>query len=106
MFGFIVSRVWGVGTLLVVLIIISLIAALSRTFGLTQALKLERWARGQFLGHIRGMIIFAILPAIWVVAKDFARNPSISSALVLILVLLLVMVIWERFERIQKGKGN
>ena len=33
-------------------------------------------------------------------------NPSMSSALVLIVVLILIVAVWERFERIQKSKGN
>lgn len=106
LFGLIIIWIWDIETLLVVLILLSLIAALFRTLGLTQALKLERWALDQFLGRIRGIVIFAILPAVWVMAKDLIENPSMSSALALILVLLLIVIIWDRFERIRKGAGK
>lgn len=101
--GLIITLIWDAGTLLAILLFFILIAVLFRTLGLTQALKLERWAVGRFLGHIRGMVVFAILPAIWVVVKDLIENPTMSSALALILVLLLIVVIWNRFEQIKDG---
>jgi len=52
------------------------------------------------------MIIFAILPVVWVIAKDFVNNPSMSSALVLIVVLILIVAVWERFERIKRSRRN
>ena len=100
--GQFVIWIWGLETLLTILIFLIFVAALFRTFGLTRAVKMERWSIEQFLGRIRGMVIFAFLPAAW----ELIRNPSISSIISLLLLLLCGLIIWDSFGKIIKSWGR
>ena len=101
LFGQFVIWIWGLETLLTILIFLIFGAALFRTFGLAQALKIERWLREQFLGRIRGVVIFAFLPAAW----ELIRNPSIPSIIGLLLLLLCIVIIWDSFGKIRNSWG-
>ena len=102
LFGLIITLIWGVETLLTILIIILFISALLRTFGLTEALKLERWSVAQFFGRIRIMMIFAFLPAVW----ELIRNFSLSSAISLLIIALCILFIWDSFAKVIKNWGR
>ena len=86
LFGLLITWIWDIGTLLVILLVISLVASLLRIGGA------ERWALEQYRGRIRGMMIFALLPAAW----------EATSILDFVLVLLIMVIIWVRFEQIPK----
>ncbi len=101
-FAMIIKLIWGIETLLTILIFLIFIAALFRTFGLTQALKIERLSIEQFIGHIRGMVIFAFLPVAWELIKD----PSISSIIGLLVILLCVITIWDSFGKMINNWGR
>ena len=100
--GLIITLIWGIEILLTILIIILLVSALLRTIGLTEALKLERWSVAQFFSRIRGMIVFAFLPAIW----GLVRNPSLSSAIGLVILILCIVFIWDSFANIINKWGR
>ena len=102
LFGQIVIWIWGLETLLTILVCLIFIAALFRTFGLSQALKIERCSIGLLLGRFRGMIIFAFIPAVW----EFIRNPSISSIIGLLFILLCVLMIWDSFAKTINSWGS
>lgn len=101
-FAMIIKLIWGFETLLTILIFLILIAALFRTFGLTQALKIERLSIEQFIGHIRGVVIFAFLPVAW----ELIKNPSISSIIGLLVILFCVITIWDSFGKTINSWGS
>ena len=102
LFGQIVIWIWGLETLLTILVCLIFAAALFRTFGLSQALKMERCSIGLLLGRFRGMIIFAFIPVAW----EFIRNPSISSIIGLLVILLCVITIWDSFGKMINNWGR
>ena len=102
LFGLIITLIWGVETLLTTLIFILLISALLHTFGLDKARKLEHWSIAQFFGRIRGMIIFAFLPVIWELLRDF----SLSSVISLLILALCIVYIWDSFANLIKSWGK
>ncbi len=100
--GQIVIWIWGLEALLSILICFIFIAALFRAFGLSQAIKVERRLIGLLFGRFRGMIIFAFIPVVW----EFIRNPSITSIIGLLVILLCVTVIWDKFGKIIDNWGG
>jgi len=100
--GQIIIWIWGLETLLTILIFLIFIAAVFRTFGLTQALKIERLSVEQFMGRIRGIVIFAFLPVVLELIKD----PSISSIIGLLVILLCVITIWDSFGKMINNWGR
>ena len=100
--GQIIIWIWGLETLLTILIFLIFIAAVFRTFGLTQALKIGRLSVEQFIGRIRGIVIFAFLPVAWELIKD----PSISSIIGLLVILLCVITIWDSFGKMINNWGR
>ena len=100
--GQIIIWIWGLETLLTILIILICIAVLFRTFGFKQALKIERLWAEQFIGRIRGMVIFAFLPVAWALIKD----PSISSIIGLLVIVFCVITIWDSFGKTINNWGR
>ncbi len=101
-FAMIIKLIWGFETLLTILIFLILIAALFRTFGRTQALKIKRLSIGQLMGQIRGVVIFAFLPVAW----ELIENPSISSIIGLFVILFCVITIWDNFGKTINSWGR
>ena len=102
LFGLTITLIWGVETLLTILIIVLFMSALLRTLGITVALKWERWSVAQLFGRIRGMIIFAFLPTVW----ELIRNFSLSSAISLLVLALFIVFIWDSFAKPVKNRGK
>ena len=103
LFGLVVTLIWDIGALLVILFLIGVIAAMFVSLGFAKTSRVERWALDQFWARIRGMLVFAILPAAWEIIKNLINSPSTSSVFELLVILLIVAVIWDRFEIIRKS---
>lgn len=96
--GMIVIAVWDLAALLAIIFLIGASAALLRKAGIVEAGKAERWSFRQFYGRIRGMMIFAMIPSVWVVVKDFLSDPCAASLLTVLVLLLPIALIWRIFD--------
>lgn len=98
--GLIIIWIWDIGTLLALFLVVSLVAALLR--GLLPSSKLEQFALEQFWGRIRGMIIFAFLPTLFVTIGQLLSDFSLSSLISVLVVLFVILFIWDWFEKLPK----
>ena len=100
LFGLIIIWIWDLVTLLSLLIVISALFTIFSRFDFARTIG--KWAHSQFLGRIRVMVIFAFLPAVW----ELVKNPSLSSIIGLLVLLLVITLIWDKFEQIIKSWGR
>ena len=94
--GIVTTLIWGVTTLLTVLIIAYAVALLCR---LT---KIAQWAMKQFWGHIRGMTISAMLPGLFQIVKNMVTSFSLDAFIQLMVMLFLIAFIYFKFDDIIK----
>ncbi|MBA7469550.1 hypothetical protein ES707_04821 [subsurface metagenome] len=100
LFGLLIIWIWDLVTLLSLLIVISALSTIFNRFNFARTLG--KWAHSQFLGRIRVMVIFAFLPAAW----ELVKNPSLSSMIGLLALLLVITLIWDKFEQIISSWGK
>ena len=60
------------------------------------------WSIKQYFKRIRGMIIFALLPAAWELIREF----SLGSILALCVLIIVALSIWEKFDEIIKNTSR
>ena len=95
-FGLIITLIWEVGTLLVILLLIFVISFLISELGNRRARAAGKRSIKQYLQRIRGMIIFALLPAAW----ELVKEPSLDSIIALCVLIIVVLSIWGKFDEI------
>ncbi len=95
-FGLIITLIWDVGTLLITLFLIFTISFLISELGNRGARAVGDWSIKQYFKRIRGMIIFALLPAAWELIREF----SLGSILALCVLIIVALSIWEKFDEI------
>lgn len=100
LFGLIITAIWGTTALLSILFILFVLAY---TFRFRRA---AQWIIGQFWGHSRGMTIMTLLPTIFVLVKDLTMKPSLDSLAQLIAAILIIGVLWVKFDEIIKDSIN
>ena len=95
-FGLIITLIWDVGTLLIILFLLFIISFLISELGNRGARAVGEWSIKQYFKRIRGMIIFALLPAAWELIREF----SLGSILALCVLIIVALSIWEKFDEI------
>ena len=100
--GLIITLIWDVGTLLAVLVVLFAIFFLIGKLGSRRAQVASEWSIKQYFKRIRGMIIFALLPAAWELIREF----SSESILALCVLIFVGLSIWERFDKIIKNTSR
>lgn len=95
--GLLIDAICGAGTVLTILLIIYVIALIFRLINLGQ------FAIEQFWGRIRGMIIFAMFPALWEIIKKLISNPSESAVIEFLLTVLVIVILWDAFGKMIKS---
>lgn len=95
--GLLIDAIWGVGTLLTVLLIIYAIALVFRLTNLGQ------FAIEQFWGRIRGMVVSAMFPALWEIIKKLISNPSESAIIEFLFAVLVIVILWDAFGKMIKS---
>ena len=98
--GLLIDAIWGVGTLLTILLIIYAIALIFRLTNLGQ-LAIE-----QFWGRIRGMVISAMFPALWEIIKKLISNPSESAMIEFLFAVLVIIIICDAFGKMIKSLSD
>jgi len=101
-FGLIITLIWDVGTLLITLFLIFTISFLISKLGNRGARAVGDWSIKQYFKRIRGMIIFALLPAAWELIREF----SLGSILALCVLIIVALSIWEKFDEIIKNTSR
>jgi len=101
-FGLIITLIWDVGTLLITLFLIFTISFLISGLGNRGARAVGGWSIKQYFKRIRGMIIFALLPAAWELIREF----SLGSILALCVLIIVALSIWEKFDEIIKNTSR
>ena len=90
----------GVETLLVILIFAIALSVLFRNLGVKKASIIGKQAVAKLFGYFRGVIIFAFLPVVWELVCDLIRNSSLESIFELAVIIIVILVIWKRFDEI------
>ncbi len=62
--------------------------------------KPGKQAVGKLFGYFRGVIILAFLPVVWELVCDLIRNSSLESIFGLVVIIIVILVIWKRFDEI------
>ncbi len=98
--AWLIRWICGVETLLIILIFAIALPVLFRNLGDTKALIIGKQAVRQLFGYFRGVIIFAFLPVVWELVCDLIRNPSLESIIELVVIIIVILVIWKKFDEI------
>lgn len=98
LFGLIITLIWDVGTLLIILFLLFIVFFIISELGNKDARAAGKWSINQYFKRIRGMIIFALLPAAWELIKEH----SLDSIIGLVILIFLALSIWNRFDEIMK----
>lgn len=102
LFGLLITWIWGVGALFTILLILFFVSAMISALGNREARVIGKWSIGQYFKRIRGMILFALLPAVWKLVLELIKNPSLESILPLLVIFIVALSIWVKFEEIIK----
>jgi hypothetical protein len=95
--GLIITLIWGVETLLVILFLLFCLSyLLFKLFGSTWVRESGEWSITQFFKRIRWMLIFALLPAVW----ELIRNFSLESIIAVLFIVIIALTIWKRFDEL------
>ena len=97
-FGLIITLIWDVGTLLAVLVVLFAIFFLIGKLGSRRAQVASEWSIKQYFKRIRGMIIFALLPAAW----ELITEISLESIIALCMFVIIALSIWEKFDEVSE----
>ena len=93
--GLIISLIWGIGTLLVILFLLFFLSYLIlNLFGGREARVVSQWSITQFYKRIRGMLIFALLPALW----ELIKKPSLENIIGILFLVIIALTIWDKFD--------
>jgi hypothetical protein len=94
--GLLISHFWGIGILLLILIVTYIIAlVLHRNKVVTFTVK-------QFWGRIRGIILFTLLPAFLEIIRKLIISFSLSAVFELVLAVLFIALIWTFLSKIME----
>ncbi|MFC1989714.1 hypothetical protein ACFLVW_04045 [Chloroflexota bacterium] len=93
-FGLIITLIWDVGTLLIALFLLFIIFFLISELGNRGARAVSEWSIKQYYKRIRGLIIFALIPAAW----ELIREISSESIIALYVLGIVTLSIWEKFD--------
>ncbi len=94
LFSWIIMWLFGLQTLLAIYLVIFAIASIIGRYGEAN------WAITQFIKHLRGIMIFALLPAIWPVIKEIMTNFSWVLIVELLLIGYLIVYVWQSFDKV------
>jgi hypothetical protein len=94
--GLLITQIWGVDTLLVILLLFFAIFFFIYEFGIKRARIASEWAIGEYFRRVRGAIIFALFPTFIELFKDF----SLDSIFALIILIFVTLTIWRKFDEI------
>ena len=92
--GWIITQFWGIATLFAILIFVFTLFYLIAVFGSKRARIASEWSIKEYLKRIRGMLIFALLPAAW----ELIKKPSAESLIAIIVIIFVAATIWQRFD--------
>jgi len=98
--AWLIRWICGVETLLVILIFAIALSVLFRNLGVRKTSIIGKQAVGKLFGYFRGVIIFAFLPVVWELVCDLIRNSFLESIFELVVIIIVILVIWKRFDEI------
>ena len=95
--GIIITLIWDVGTLLIILFLLFVLSYLVfNLFGGRRMREVSQWSITQFYQRIRGMLIFALLPALC----ELIKQPSLENIIGILLLFIIALTIWDKFNEL------
>lgn len=92
-----VILVWGAGTLLVGLILLSFAGFMLKEYGVTRARHLESFL-GNVWDYFRGVILAALLMAVWPAVKSIFSGDVTYGLVHVLVILFIAAVVFEQFK--------
>ncbi len=100
--GQIVILIWGLGTWLLLLIVVSLSGWIMKQTGFRSGGKIEALL-GKVWDYFRGSILFALLPVLWQALRSIGTGDIFEGLIQLAVLVIIVAVVYERFKTLPRS---